>query len=395
MKRTLFASFSPNNDSEEISYSNVMFSIVIMELPILKAKKTDKRWNRMKAVRWHNVKDLRVEDIQEPVATKGKVKIKVEWAGICGSDLHEYVAGPIFIPVGTPHALSGDKAPIVMGHEFSGRIVEVGEGVHTLQVGDRVVVEPILSCGECPACRKGKYNLCEKMGFHGLSGGGGGFSEFTTVDAHMVHKIPDELSFEQGALVEPAAVALHAVRLSKLKAGDKAAVFGVGPIGLLVIEALKAAGAAEIYAVELSEERKQKAEELGAIVLDPSKVDVVAELHRLTDGGVDVAFEVTGVPQVLQQTIDATNLEGEVIIVSIWEKEASLKPNNLVLKERSMKGIIAYRDIFPAVIELMKQGYFSADKLVTKRIKLDDIVSEGFEALLKEKSHVKILVKPE
>lgn len=348
----------------------------------------------MKAARWYEAKDIRVETIDEPVITPGKVKIKVEWTGICGSDLHEYAAGPIFVPVDEPHYVSKDKAPIVMGHEFSGQVAEVGEGVTKVQVGDPVVVEPILSCGECPACKKGKYNLCEHLGFHGLSGGGGGFAEYTMVDEHMVHKMPEGLSYEQGALVEPAAVALHAVRLSKLKAGDKAAVFGAGPIGLLVIEALRAAGASEIYAVELSAERAAKAKELGAReVINPKEENVVERLRELTDGGVDVAFEVTGVPAVLQQTIDSTSFEGETVIVSIWESEAAIQPNNIVLQERTVKGIIAYRDIFPAVMELMQQGYFEADKLVTKRIALDDVVSEGFEALMKEKNQVKILVK--
>lgn len=354
------------------------------------------RENEMKAVRWHNARDIRVEEVEEPKAGKGKVKIKVEWAGICGSDLHEYAAGPIFVPVQEPHPVSKDVAPIIMGHEFSGQVVEVGEGVTKVKVGDPVVVEPILRCGECPACKKGKYNLCESLGFHGLSGGGGGFSEYTVVDEHMVHKMPEGLSYEQGALVEPAAVALHAVRLSKIKPGDKAAVFGTGPIGLLVIEALKAAGASEIYAVEVSKERLQKAKELGATsVINPIEEDPVQKLHELTDGGVDVAFEVTGVPAVLQQAIDSTAFEGETVIVSIWEKEAGIQPNNIVLKERNVKGIIAYRDIFPAVMELMKRGYFQAEKLVTKRIKLDDIVAEGFETLIKEKDQVKILVKPE
>lgn len=348
----------------------------------------------MKAARWYNAKDIRVETVEEPVIAPGKVKLKVHWTGICGSDLHEYAAGPIFVPVEEPHFVSGEKAPIVMGHEFSGEVTEVGEGVTKVKVGDPVVVEPILSCGECAPCRKGKYNLCDHLGFHGLSGGGGGFAEYTMVDEHMVHKMPEGLSYEQGALVEPAAVALHAVRLSKLKAGDKAAVFGAGPIGLLVIEALRAAGAAEIYAVELSPERAAKAKELGAReVINPKETDPVARLQELTGGGVDVAFEVTGVPAVLQQTIDSTSFEGETIIVSIWETDAPIQPNNIVLRERTVKGIIAYRDIFPAVMDLMQQGYFQADQLVTKRIGLDDVVTEGFEALMKEKNQVKILVK--
>lgn len=349
----------------------------------------------MKAARWYKAKDIRVEDIAEPTVSAGKVKVKVAWTGICGSDLHEYMAGPIFAPVDKPHPLSQDTAPIVMGHEFSGVVEEVGEGVTKVKPGDRVVVEPILACGKCPACLHGKYNLCEHLGFHGLSGGGGGFSSHTVVQERMVHHLPDSLSFEQGALVEPAAVALHAVRLSSLKAGGSAVVFGVGPIGLLLVEALRAAGAATIYVVEPSEQRAAKALELGAhIAINPTKEDAVAKIRELSDGGVDVAFEVTGVPKVLQQCIDSTRYEGETIIVSIWEKEASIQPNAAVLQERTIKGIIAYRDIFPAVMGLMEKGFFSADKLVTKKINLENIVEEGFETLVKDKEQIKILVKP-
>ncbi|MFS0883180.1 butanediol dehydrogenase [Bacillus sp. 7586-K] len=349
----------------------------------------------MKALRWHNVKDLRLENIEEPIARKGEVKLKVEWCGICGSDLHEYTAGPIFIPAETSHPLTGDKAPIVMGHEFSGQVIEVGEGVTRVQIGDRVAIEPIYSCGTCDACRKGKYNLCPDMGFYGLAGGGGGFSEFASVPEHMLHKLPENVSNEQGALVEPSAVALHSVKQSKLQVGDKAAVFGTGPIGLLVIEALKAAGATEIYAVELSEQRRQKAEEFGAIGINPNNGDAVQQILKLTNGGVDVAFEVTGVPPVLKQAINSTKFDGETIIVSIFEKEALIHPQDIVLKERNLTGIIGYRDVFPAVISLMEQGYFPADKLVTKRITLDEVIEAGFEGLLKERNHIKILVKAE
>lgn len=348
----------------------------------------------MKAARWYKAGDIRVEEVSEPQVSAGKVKINVAWTGICGSDLHEYIAGPIFIPVDKPHAISGEQAPIIMGHEFSGVVSEIGEGVTRVKVGDRVVVEPILSCGNCDACRHGKYNLCDELGFHGLSGGGGGFASYTVVAEHMVHKMPDSLSLEQGALVEPAAVALHAVRISKLRAGDKAVVFGAGPIGLLVVEALRAAGAAQIYVVELSEQRSKKALELGASqAINPATENVAERIRELSGGGVEVAFEITGVPSVLQQNIDCVRYEGEVIVVSIWEKDAAIQPNTLVLKERTMKGTIAYRDVFPATMELMTQGYFAADKLITKKIQIDDIVTEGFETLVKEKTQIKILVE--
>lgn len=346
----------------------------------------------MKALRWHNQKDVRLEDIDEPVIKPNQVKMKVKWCGICGSDLHEYLGGPIFIPVDNPHPLTGEVAPVTMGHEFSGEVVEVGPEVKDYQVGDRVVVEPIFATHG----HQGAYNLDKQMGFLGLAGGGGGLSEYVAVDEELLFKLPDSLSYEQGALVEPSAVALYAVRSSKVKAGDKVAVFGCGPIGLLVIEALKAAGATEIYAVELSPERQAKAEELGAIIVDPGKVDdTVEEIRRLTDGGVEVAFEVTGVPVVLRQAIQSTDIGGETMIVSIWEKPAEIMPNDIVIQERSIKGIIGYRDVFPQVLSLMEKGYFSAEKLVTKKIKLDEVVEEGFESLIKEKNQVKILVQSE
>jgi len=350
----------------------------------------------MKALRWHNVKDLRVEEVQEPVVQEGDVKIKIAYCGICGSDLHEYVAGPIFVPVGTPHPVSGDVAPVVMGHEFSGEVVEVGENIMHLAVGDRVCVEPILRCGECPSCKKGHYNTCDKLGFVGLSGGNGGFAEYSVVPSHMVHKIPDTMTYEQAALVEPTAVAVHAVRQSGLRLGDTVAVFGAGPIGLLVIQSAKAAGASKIIAVEVSPERQAFAKEVGAdVVINPLEEDAVAHIKDLTGSlGVDVAFEVAGIQATIGMAVSATQTEGNVVNVSIWEKPANLPLNEFVLSEKRMTSIIAYRNIFPQVIDLIANGQIKAMDLVTKEIGLDDVVTEGFEALTKEKNQIKILVNP-
>lgn len=345
---------------------------------------------KMKAARWHNRKDVRVEELEIPQPKANQIKIEVKYCGICGSDLHEYLGGPIFIPVDKPHPYTGEKAPLVMGHEFSGEVVEVGPEITKFKVGDRVTVEPI----HAKDGLKGKYNLDPNLNFIGLAGGGGGFSEYVVVNEDQAHKLPDNVDFEQGALTEPAAVGLYAVRQSRIQAGDTAAVFGCGPIGLLVIDALRAAGASRIFAVELSPERQAKAKELGAIVVDPSKEDAVESIRRQTNGGVNVSFEVTGVPAVLQQSLEAAEKGGELVVVSIWEQPATIHPNEIVIQEKTMKGVIAYRDVFPKVLELMGKGYFSKDILVTKRIKLEDIVEEGFEALVKEKSQVKILVSP-
>lgn len=351
--------------------------------------------NTMKAAVWYCAKDLRVESVEIPtLQDPHQVKVKVAACGICGSDLHEYSAGPIFIPVEAPHPLSQQRAPIIMGHEFAGQVVEVGKRVTRVKPGDRVAIEPILSPNKDGRYLMERYNLTPLLGFHGLSGGGGGFSEYTVVGEHMVHPLPDSLSYEQGALIEPAAVGLHAVRQSSLKAGDNAVVFGAGPIGQMIIEALKAAGAARIVAVEPSPERRRKAGELGAQGVDPQEQDPVEQVQALTQGGADFAFEVTGIPAVLDQAINATHAGGETVIVSIWETEAAFQPNDLVIKERTMKGIIAYRHIYPAVISLMERGYFRAEDLVTARIALDDVVDQGFEVLLNDKSHIKIVVQP-
>ncbi|MDU7692654.1 MAG: 2,3-butanediol dehydrogenase [Helicobacter sp.] len=343
----------------------------------------------MKAARWFGQKDIRVVDVPAPSVGDNQVKIEVKNTGICGSDLHEYLGGPIFIPAKEPHFYSKQKAPITLGHEFSGQICEVGKNVTNVKVGDRVTVEPILAKNGLV----GKYNLDPHLGFVGLSGDGA-FAEFVVVDAGLVYKLPENVDFEQGALVEPSAVALYAVRKSGIQAGDSAAVFGCGPIGLLVIEALRASGANTIYAVEVAKERQDKAREIGAIVVDPTKVNAVDFIRKESGGGVDYSFEVTGVPPVLQQSIESVHHDGTCVIVSIWEKEAQIHPNEIVIKEKTVKGIIAYRDVFPLVLQLMEKGYFAKEKFVTKRIKLDNIVQEGFEALVKEKNQVKILVSP-
>lgn len=330
----------------------------------------------------------RVEDVEVANVGPKQVKVEIGYTGICGSDLHEYISGPIFIPTET-HPISGRKAPLTMGHEFSGTVVEIGSEVTHLKIGDKITCEPIIASNGL----QGQYNLDPNLNFVGL-GADGGFAEYAVIDAELAHVLPEGVDLEQGALTEPAAVALYAVRQSKLRAGDTAAVFGCGPIGLLIIEALKAAGATDIYAVELSKERQEKAKELGAIIIDPSQVDTVDEIKRLTNGGVDVSYEVTGAPVVLQQSLEAVKNDGECLVVSIWEKEASIQPNELVIKEKSMKGTIAYRNIFPDVLKLMQKGYFSKDKFVTKNIKLDDIVAEGFETLVAEKAQIKILVSP-
>lgn len=230
----------------------------------------------MKAAVFHGQRDVRLEDVPEQETRAGSVKVKVDWCGICGTDLHEYLAGPIFIPPqGSPHPITGQTLPLTLGHEFAGEVVEVGDGPSGVATGDRVAIEPVFRCGECAACRRGATNLCEKLGFYGLMGGGGGMSEYTVVPSYMIHRLPEGLTTEQGALVEPIAVGLRAVRRAEFREGQSAVVFGGGPIGAVTVQCLKALGAGKIMVAEVSEARKKKALDIGAdAVIDPTEEDV-------------------------------------------------------------------------------------------------------------------------
>jgi (R,R)-butanediol dehydrogenase/meso-butanediol dehydrogenase/diacetyl reductase len=351
----------------------------------------------MKAARFHGPGDIRIEDVPEPQVQPGTVKVEVEWCGICGTDLHEYLEGPIFAPTEeAPHPLTGESIPITLGHEFAGVVHELGEGVTDLRVGDRVVVEPYLVCGTCDACRQGRYNVCQSLGFIGLSGHGGGFSQFVVAERRWIHPL-GELGTDVGALVEPLAVAYHAVRLSGARPGHTALVFGAGPIGLVTTAALRAAGVEEIIVVEPADVRKAKAPGAGADhIIDPTQEEVVAAVHELTKGrGADVSFECAGIDQVLRSAIQSTRVGGTCVNVAIWGHEASVAMNDLVFREVNLLGSLAYANDHPATIEMIASGKVDPYQFITGRIDLDDIVKLGFEELIQNKEeNVKILVRP-
>lgn len=351
----------------------------------------------MKAARFYGPGDIRIDDIPEPQVRPGTVKVEVEWCGICGTDLHEYLEGPIFAPAaGAPHPLTGETVPITLGHEFAGIVHQVGEGVTDVHVGDRVVVEPYIICGRCDACEQGKYNVCQSLGFVGLSGYGGGFSQFVVAERRWIHPLGD-LGTDVGALVEPLAVAYHAVRLSGAKPNHTALVFGAGPIGLVTTAALRATGVEQIIVVEPADVRKAKAPIAGAdFVIDPTNTDVIAEVMELTKGrGADVSFECAGIDQVLKSAILSTRVGGTCVNVAIWGHEASVAMNDLVFREVNVLGSLAYANDHPATIEMIASGKVDPFQFITGRITLDDIVKDGFDELINNKEeNVKILVQP-
>jgi (R,R)-butanediol dehydrogenase/meso-butanediol dehydrogenase/diacetyl reductase len=239
-------------------------------------------------------------------------------------------------------------------------------------------------------------NLCRSLGFHGLSGGGGGFAEYTVVPASMVRPlagVPTDL----GALVEPLAVGLHAVRKSGVRIGESAVVFGAGPIGLATVTMLRAAGVTTVVSVEVAKARKQLAEQAGAsVVVDGTREDVVDAIRAEAGGlGPDVAFECAGIPAVLNTALHAVKRTGTVVNVAIWGAPTQIHLNDLVFSEAYLTGIIGYLGDHPATIGLLAERLIDVGFYITKRIPLDDLVTSGFQELIQNKDeHVKILVQP-
>lgn len=353
----------------------------------------------MRAARYYGRKDIRIDDLPEPEVGPGMVGIDVAWCGICGTDLHEYLEGPIFCPTpDTPHPISGETSPVTLGHEFSGVVYAVGDGVDDVEVGQHVVVEPyIIGEGVDTGPDSRDYHLSENMNFIGLAGGGGGLGEKISVKRRWVHPISNEIPLDEAALIEPLSVGYHAVERSGAKAGDVALVGGAGPIGLLTAAVLKALGVTVVMS-ELSTLRREKAVEAGVAdyALDPRETDVAEEVRKLTNGkGADVAFECTSFQVVLDTLMDALRPTGVLVVVSIWGKRADFDMHKLVMKEIDLRGTIAYVNSHPATIALVESGKIDLKPFITGKIGLEGLVEEGFDTLInRTETAVKILVSP-
>jgi 2-desacetyl-2-hydroxyethyl bacteriochlorophyllide A dehydrogenase len=341
------------------------------------------------------------------------MQIAPAYVGICGTDLHEYLGGPNFAPT-KPHPVTHDTIPITLGHEFSGIVSELGEGVTSFSVGQQVVVQPSIYCDTCQACTAGAENVCYNGGFIGLSGGGGGLSDSVVVPERAVLRLPDNVPLDVGALVEPLSVAWHAISAAPLTKDSVVLVLGGGPIGLAIVQCLVSSGTKKIIVSEVSKSRQRFAREFGAHhVVDPKTYDLVAISKELSGrDGPDIVFDCAGVPASLTTACTAVRARGTVINVAIWEKEVPFNPNMLVFREAKYSAVLGYqREDFQAVIDQLASGKWTdtsilgmvahlfagklkPSKMITSKIQLEDLVEGGIKALINDKeSHVKILVE--
>lgn len=343
---------------------------------------------KMKVAVMLGIGKMGFEERDIPEVKDNEVLVRLEYVGICGSDLHYYETGAIGDYVVNP--------PFVLGHEPGGVVVETGKNVKHLKVGDRVALEPGKTCGHCEFCKTGRYNLCPDVVFFATPPVDGVFQEYVAHEADLCFKLPDHVSTMEGALIEPLAVGFHAAMQGEAKAGQTAVVMGAGCIGLVTMMALKAMGVSRVYVVDIMQKRLDKAMELGADgVINGSEVDAVETVMKLTEGkGCDLAVETTGTQITTVQAIHMTK-KGSVIVLVGYSKSGEMTlPMSLVLdKELTFKTVFRYRHIYPMAIEAVASGKVNLKGIVTDIFSLDDVQKAMDYSVSNKSDVVKAVIK--
>lgn len=327
---------------------------------------------------------MKVEIQQRPIPQpkEDEVLVKIEYVGICGSDLHYYEAGRIgnFIV----------KPPFVLGHEAGGTVVELGANVKNLKVGDRVALEPGKTCGKCEMCKQGKYNLCKDVVFFATPPVDGVFQEYVAHEAGLCFPLPENVSTMEGALIEPLAVGLHAANQGGAHLGQTAVVTGAGCIGLVTLLALKAMGVSKVIVVDVMDNRLQKARELGAdAVINGKTEDTVARISELTGGaGFDLGIETAGSQITAAQQIQAAKKGATIVFVGYSASGEMTLPIGAALdKELTFKTVFRYRNIYPMAIQAVATGKINIKDIVTNTFTLDEI-QPALDACVKDKANI-------
>lgn len=331
-----------------------------------------------------------IKEIPVPEIGKKEVLVSLEYVGICGSDVHYFHNGCC----GSYKVdLSEDY---MLGHECAGTVVKVGEEVEKLKVGDRVALEPGITCGECEQCKSGHYNLCPDVVFLATPPVQGCNEEYIAFPENMCFKLPDNVSTKEGALIEPLSVGFYASEQGGVKTGDTVVILGSGCIGLVTLLACKAHGAGKIIVADLVEARLQKALELGATeVINSGKEDALKKIEELTNGrGADVVFETAGSPVTIAQTPFIVRRGGTITLVGISAKEEiNYNFAQIMDKEATIKSVFRYRNIYPKAIAAVSGGAINVKGIVTHEFDLDHIQEAYDEAVNNKTDLVKAVIK--
>lgn len=320
--------------------------------------------------------EVSLQEVSTPNVPKNFTMLKTSHVGICGTDLNIFA--------GThPRA----KSPLIMGHEFSGTVCSEHP---TINIGEKVTVNPLLSCGKCHPCTTGNSHVCEDLKLVGIDSDGG-MAEFVAVPNHCIVPLPKEVSLKAGALVEPIAVAVHAIRQGGYQAGDRAVVFGAGTIGLCVALTLRHYGATQVTVIETNDGRLKKAAALGFHTLNPVKDDIQTEVRASTSHlGADIVFDCAGHPSVLDVVTDIVKVKGKIVIVAAYKKPAAFQLLQGMFKELSVQFVRVYTptDVELAIQILAKNRDF--EQLITHVLAPED-AKKGFDLLVTPSDAIKVL----
>jgi (R,R)-butanediol dehydrogenase / meso-butanediol dehydrogenase / diacetyl reductase len=338
------------------------------------------------ALRWHGRGDVRLDEIEDPPPPgPGEVQLRPLWCGICGTDVEEYRSGPLFIPAEEPHPLTGSSAPITLGHEFSGEVVDVGPGVERFLPDDRVAADTLIFCGKCYWCRRHQVTLCERLAALGLMADGG-LAGLCNAPERTLLPVPEGVSDEAGALAETLAVAVRALRRGRFAVGESVAVVGAGAVGLMVLQAAIAGGASKVSVVEPLPERRNLAVSLGA-----------DEVYAEADLAADVVVECSGNAVAVNTAVGSARKGGRVVLVGIYGRPGTLDFLDVVGTEKEIIGSFShvYDEDFAAAVSLLGRGAVRAEPLVSDRVPLNRALDDGLLALMREpEKHLKILIQP-
>lgn len=313
----------------------------------------------MKALLLEEYGKVRIVDLPKPEIAENEVLINVKACAICGSDLHGFTGRS-----------DRRRPPLIMGHEAAGVIAEVGATVNGYKVGDRVVFNSSLYCGQCYYCRRGQENMCVDAKVFGVSCADykldGAMAEYIKVPAHILYRLPDSLSFVQGAVIEPLSIALHAVSRTRIEAGDTVAVIGAGTIGLMIVKALKNSGAGRIVSIDVDDYKLDCAMKAGAdAVINSRTQDALSEIKKLAPMGADVVFEAVGIGATVENALDLVRRGGSVTLVGNAQPRADLGMQKIVLKELRVHGSYACANEYETAIKLLEQGRTYVDDIIS------------------------------
>ncbi|MEM2888167.1 MAG: galactitol-1-phosphate 5-dehydrogenase [Candidatus Bathyarchaeia archaeon] len=332
----------------------------------------------MKAAVWYGGKDIRIEDVPKPKIKDDEVLVKVRAVGICGSELHAF------------EGVSQRRTPpLVMGHEFSGEIVELGKNVNNLKIGEKVTVDPLKRCGTCTPCVRGQGSVCRNVKLLGLHTSGA-FAEYVAVPALNCYVLPENVSFEEGAMAEPLAVGIRAVNSTDVRLGDTTVVIGAGIIGTMTLKAAKAAGAGLLIVSDVVDYRLDYSKKLGADITINSKTDdPVTKVMELTNGsGADVVFEAVGLEATVQQGLRMLGIGGKLTIIGMLSKNMNLDVLSIVTRELQIRGSYAYaQDDFRRALNYLRNRKIDVKSLITNIMPLEK-VKDGFEMLSEKRGNI-------